>query len=35
LLDSGKLATLRFPTFWFEDTPQGKFVFSIAFSQSK
>ncbi len=35
LLDTGKLAALRFPTFWFEDTPQGKFVLSIAFSQSK
>lgn len=35
LLDSGKLTALRFPSFWFEDTPQGKFVLSIAFSQSK
>ena len=34
LLDSGQLTELRFPSFWFEDTPQGKFVLSIAFSQS-
>ena len=35
LLDSGKLATLKFPTFWFENTSQGKFMLSIAFGQSK
>ena len=35
LVDCNKLTALRFPTFWFEDTPQGKFVLSIAFSQSK
>lgn len=34
-LDTGKLAALKFPTFWFENTPQGKFVLSIAFGQSK
>ena len=34
LIDSKQLSQLRFPTFWFEDTPQGKFVLSIAFSQS-
>jgi len=34
LLDTDQLTELRFPTFWFEDTPQGKFVLSIAFSQS-
>ena len=34
LLDSDQLTELRFPSFWFEDTPQGKFVLSIAFSQS-
>ena len=34
LLDSDRLTELRFPSFWFEDTPQGKFVLSIAFSQS-
>ena len=26
LLDSGKLGTLKFPTFWFENTSQGKFM---------
>ncbi|OHA46940.1 MAG: hypothetical protein A3G61_04605 [Candidatus Taylorbacteria bacterium RIFCSPLOWO2_12_FULL_49_67] len=26
---------MKFPTFWFDPTPQGKFVLSIAFSQSK
>jgi hypothetical protein len=26
---------LRFPTFWFDPTPQGKFMLSIAFGQSK
>lgn len=35
LLDTGKLKTLKFPTFWFENTPQGKFMLSIAFGQSK
>ncbi len=35
LLDTGKLQTLKFPTFWFENTPQGKFMLSIAFGQSK
>ena len=35
LLDCEKLTALRFPSFWFEDTPQGKFVLNIAFSQSK
>jgi DNA invertase Pin-like site-specific DNA recombinase len=35
LVDTGKLCELRFPTFWFENTPQGKFMLSIAFSQSK
>ncbi len=35
LLDREKLSALRFPSFWFEDSPQGKFVLSIAFSQSK
>jgi len=23
-LDTGKLTALKFPTFWFENTPQGK-----------
>ena len=35
LLDSGKLASLKFPTLWFENTPQGKFMLNIAFGQSK
>ena len=26
---------LKFPSFWFETTPQGKFMLSIAFGQSK
>ena len=35
LLDIGKLAALRFPTFWFEPTPQGKLVLSIALGMAK
>ena len=35
LLDTGKLKSLKFPTFWFEPTPQGKFMLNIAFGQSK
>ena len=35
LLDTGKLAGLKFPTLWFEPTPQGKFMLNIAFGQSK
>ena len=35
LLDTGKLKALKFPTFWFEPTPQGKFMLNIAFGQSK
>ena len=35
LLDTGKLSSLKFPTFWFENTPQGKFMLTIAFGQSK
>ena len=34
-LDTGKLIDLKFPSFWFENSPQGKFVLNIAFSQSK
>jgi len=34
-LDIGKLASLKFPQFWFESTPQGKFTLSMAFVQSK
>ncbi len=35
LLDMGKLQDLKFPTFWFENTPQGRFMLSIAFGQAK
>ena len=35
LLDTGKLLDLSFCTFWFENTPQGKFMLQIAFGQSK
>ncbi|MFA5743172.1 MAG: recombinase family protein [Candidatus Paceibacterota bacterium] len=35
LLDIGKITELKFPTFWFESTPQGKFMLNIAFGQSK
>jgi len=30
LLDAGKIGTLKFPSFWFENTSQGKFMLSIA-----
>ncbi len=35
LLDQMCLQVLKFPTFWFENTSQGKFMLSIAFGQSK
>ena len=35
LIDTNKISTLKFNTFWFEPTPQGKFMLSISFSQSK
>jgi site-specific DNA recombinase len=35
LLDQSRLVALKFPTFWFENTSQGKFMLSMAFSQSK
>jgi len=35
LLDQDLLTALKFPTFWFENTSQGKFMLSIAFGQSK
>jgi len=35
LLDTGKIKDLKFPTFWFDSTPQGKFMLTIAFGQSK
>jgi len=34
-LDTGKLIDLKFPSFWFENSPQGKFVLNLAFGQSK
>lgn len=34
-LDTGKLTSLRFPTYTFENTPQGKFMLAIMFGQSK
>src|SRR3989338_5411158 len=34
-LDIGNLASLKFPSHWFENTPQGKFWLSVAFVQSK
>ena len=35
LVDTGMITDLKFPTFWFDATPQGKFMLSIAFGQSK
>ena len=35
LIDTGKIKFLKFPQFWFESTPQGKFMLTIAFGQSK
>ena len=35
LVDTGKIISLKFPTFWFEPTPQGKFMLSVAFGQAK
>ncbi len=35
LIDTQKIASLRFPTFWFEPTPQGLFMLQVAFGQSK
>src|SRR3989338_5023720 len=35
LVDTGKLTDLRFPTYRFDNTAQGKFMLSIAFGQSK
>jgi site-specific DNA recombinase len=35
LLDTAKLADLRFPTYTFENTSQGKFMLAIMFGQSK
>ena len=35
LIDCGRISGLKFPQFWFEPTPQGKFMLNIAFGQSK
>ena len=35
LVDIGKIIDLRFPTYRFDNTAQGKFMLSIAFGQSK
>ena len=35
LIDKGQIKSLKFPQFWFEGTPQGKFMLTIAFGQSK
>ena len=35
LVDTGAITALRFPQFWFEPTPQGKFMLQVAFGQSK
>src|SRR3989339_629321 len=35
LLDTVKLASLKFPTFWCDSTSQGKFMLNMAFGQSK
>ena len=34
-VDKGYIQSLKFPTFWFEPTPQGLFMLNIAFGQSK
>ena len=35
MIDRGLIKSLKFPTFWFEPTPQGLFMLQIAFVQSK
>lgn len=35
VIDCGLIKSLKFPTFWFEPTPQGLFMLNIAFGQSK
>ena len=35
LVDTQKITSLKFPTHWFEPTPQGKFMLSVAFGQAK
>jgi len=34
-VDRGLIKSLKFPTFWFEPTPQGLFMLNIAFGQNK
>ena len=34
LIDSQKVNALKFPTFWFEPTPQGLFMLQVSFGQS-
>ena len=34
-VDTSKIVSLRFPTFWFSPTPQGLFMLQVAFGQSK
>ena len=34
-VDTARIVSLRFPTFWFEPTPQGLFMLQVAFGQSK
>lgn len=34
LLDKRKLVALKFPSFWFENNPQGRFMLMMAFAQS-
>ncbi len=34
-VDTRKIVSLRFPTFWFEPTPQRLFMLQVAFGQSK
>ncbi|MCX8035024.1 MAG: recombinase family protein [Candidatus Dojkabacteria bacterium] len=35
LMDVGLLKELKFPTYWADNTPQGKFTLGMAFNQSK
>lgn len=35
MMDTGVIKDLRFPTYWVDNTPQGKFTLSLAFGQSK
>ena len=34
-LDQNIIESLKFPTFWFENTAQGKFMLSLSFGQAK